>query len=473
MNNRMKTCVVVCFLLGAFCPVLAQTVGLEQVIKEVCAKSDSVKMMRESVERSNQMVRERRAAAFPKVSTSVFVGRTYGSPLTTSNLLGASNTIGTTIGSQDAPLAKIAADSAGGTADPNPFAPQELTAYSASVQVSQAIYTFGKIGAGIQVAREFNRAARNTYHRNLQQLQLTALDAFYGALLSEMAVTVRKRSLSRIRELSEFLDRNFKLGSGNKAQNLSMQAELKGQWTEMIRTEQNLRTSRMALVALMGRPFTDSLVLDTTTIPHSLVSAPLPSRQKALESALSNRGDLHSIQNFAKANEGGAKIFRSMYLPSIGVQGSLGTGGLDAQDMTDWDKRTWQIGAGLQWNLFDGFENSARSKQYRSDARKLRVAHEAAEKFIEIEIDAALAECAAADSNQTASREMLSAAKESYDITNENFRQGSGQFAELQLAEERLRQAEMGSLNARYRWMRSRAALRISMGDDIVSLEEK
>ena len=135
----------------------------------------------------------------------------------------------------------------------------------------------------------------------------------------------------------------------------------------------------------------------------------------------------------------------------------------------DWKNRNWTVGVGLQWNIFDGFSNNAKSKQYLSDANKLQTAQKAIEKYIEIEITSALDECATADSNQIASREMLAAAKESYELTNDNFKQGSGQFADLQLTEERLRFAEMGSMNARYRWMRSRAALLVAMGKEIIN----
>jgi outer membrane protein TolC len=84
-----------------------------------------------------------------------------------------------------------------------------------------------------------------------------------------------------------------------------------------------------------------------------------------------------------------------------------------------------------------------------------------------------LTECTAADGNLNASREIFAAVQEAYDLTNENFKQGSGQFAELQLAEERLRQGEMGIMNARYRQMRSRAALLVAMGRPIIAMEGK
>lgn len=65
---------------------------------------------------------------------------------------------------------------------------------------------------------------------------------------------------------------------------------------------------------------------------------------------------------------------------------------------------------------------------------------------------------------------MFKSAQEGYDLTNSNFKQGSGQFSDLQLSDETLQQAEMGTMNARYRQIRSRAALLVAIGKEIVPL---
>jgi len=171
-----------------------------------------------------------------------------------------------------------------------------------------------------------------------------------------------------------------------------------------------------------------------------------------------------------KSTEGGAKIYRSMYLPTIGGTGSLGYSKLESGSLFKMDWSTnWTVGVGVQWTLFDGFAYKAKAAQFSSDARKLEIAKGELSKFIEIEVRTAIAECDAADSNLSASKEMHAAAKEGYELTNSNFRQGSGQFADLQLADEQLLQAELGLINARYRQLRSRAALQVAMGNDIVS----
>jgi outer membrane protein len=192
----------------------------------------------------------------------------------------------------------------------------------------------------------------------------------------------------------------------------------------------------------------------------------------AVSGAMDGRSDLASIEWLIKVNMTGSSISRSMYLPNVIGRASCGAGGNDPADMADFDSRNWSVGVGLQWRIFDGLSNSIKAEQYRSDARKLEAARDAIKKMIEIEVVSALAECAAADSNRIASTEILAAAREGYELTNTNFKGGSGLFVEVQDADERLMLAEIGDLQARCRFIRSRAVLQVAMGKDILTKEE-
>jgi outer membrane protein TolC len=288
-----------------------------------------------------------------------------------------------------------------------------------------------------------------------------------------MSLSITERSLERKKELDEFLTRNFQLGKGSKAQILSTKADLENLWPVIIKARQDLRTAKKQLCVLMGRQMTDTIQLDTASTLQSVLSLPLPSKEDAVKTALNDRSDLQSIDYLRKANDGGVKIFKANYLPSIVGQFSLGTRGIKPQDLVDLDTRDWKAGIAMQWTMFDGFASSAKASQYRSDSRKLQIAKSSFTKFIEIEIEDALTNCFVADSNLPASKIVFAAAQEAYDLNAENFKQGDGQFAELQLAEERLRQSEMGVMNARYLQIRSRAALLVAMGRTIIPTEGK
>ncbi len=466
MRFELKNSLICVLFFGLFSVTFSEVIGLEQVIREVSTKSDSVKMMRETVNRSKYTIKEKRAAAFPIISTQIFTGRSFGvglgaggggfnlsgeitDPATKEDLLNALSGLSKMSEANDAP------------------------AYSASIEISQPIYTFGKIGTAVKVANYYGQSNQLAYERGVQQMQLLGLDAFYRVVLSEMALSITERTMDRKKELSEFLNRNFQLGSGSKAEILATSADLESLYPEIIKAQQDAKTARMQLCVLIGRPLTDSISIDTSSTISSLVAFELPKRDSAVKAALENRCDLRSIEYLKRANDGGVKIFKSMYLPSIAGQVSLGAASDDITKLYKEKARNWKVGIGVTWTIFDGFANSSTAQQYLSDSRKLNTAQKSLTNYIEIEVETALTECIAADSNLSASYKIFAAVQEAYELTDENFKQGSGQFAELQLAEERLRQGEMGIMNARYRQIRSRAALLVTMGCPIITTEEK
>ena len=436
MNFSLKAGLILSLLVGLQVPVLSEGIGLEEVIREVSTKSDSVKILQETVTKSKMQIKEQWANAMPTVS---------------SQLGGAS--------SLDALL-------------PSPKI-EPSSGYNASIAISQPLYTFGKVGTAIKVANYYDSSNQLSYKRGVHQLQLLGLDAFYRVVLAEMSLVITERSLERKKELNEFLTRNFNLGKGSKAQILSTSADLESLWPVIIKARQDARSAKMQLCVMMGRPITDSIQLDTASTLQLVVSQPLPARDEAVKAALENRSDLRSLDYLKKANDGGVKIFKATYLPSIVGTFQFGTIGKHPGDLADWGQRNWKLGLGVAWTMFDGFASSAKASQYKSDSRKLEIGKNSFAKYIQIEIEDALIDCIAADSNLPVSRSVLAAELEAYELTAENFKQGDGQFADLQLAEERLRQGEMGIMNARYLQIRSRAALLVAMGRTIIPTEGK
>ena len=444
------------------------------------------------MKKSEEIVREKRSNALPVIAATGLVARNRGSLFGGSSSSGASSrqigsaaTEEASFGSRPFAIAAEPPDSMviqygmlkellngmfDGFSDP-----QYTTVYNAGISINQPIFTFGKIGTAIQVAKHFNESSRSTYTRNLQLLQLQAIDGFYRAILASQAENAAGHSLARKKDLNEFLERNFQLGSGSKAQVLMTRADVYNQTSATLIAHRDAQTARMFLNALLGRPLTDSSTLDTTGIPEDLTGAPVPPAGDAVKTALANRADVRSLSLLAQSTRGGAKIYDAMKYPTIAATGSAGYSKYESNSKLFQIKPmpNWTIGVFASWTLFDGFANSARAAQFRSDADKLQIAGKTVEKMIEIETRSAIEECHAADSNMTAATEMLKAAQESYDLTNSNFKEGSGQLADLQRVDEMLQLAELGIMNARYRQVRSRAALIVATGKDIVSIQEE
>lgn len=474
-NISLAFLLLVLFQMSAF----SEIITLETAIKEVSMNSDSVKSMRESLIKSKQVIRENYARAFPIVSTEISAGEAYGRGYGAVKSMEKQSS-STSHGGPNPDSSKVVDQkylgsymSSFGSLMSEQFKYDYIPNFGAKLNITQPIYTFGKIGTGVKVATYYDSLTQLSNSRNVQHLQLLALDGFYRVIISEMLLAITERSVARKTELNEFLTRNFQLGSGNKAQILSTKADLASLWPEIIKARQNAISSKMMLCIMMGRNPDDSIEVDTSSTIESIQNLVLPTKEDAVKSAIADRNDLQSIDYMVKANKGGYKIYRSQYLPSIVGVFSWGIGGYEAEQLFDSDRRNWNAGVALQWTFFDGFANSAKAAQYLSDARKLEIGKSTIKKMIEVEVDTVIAECIAADSNVVASHIVYDAAFEAYTLTNDNFKQGSGQFADLQLAEERLRQGEFGILSARYRQVRSRASLIVAMGKTIIPVGEK
>jgi HAE1 family hydrophobic/amphiphilic exporter-1 len=481
---------LVVMLSGLLSASFSETLTLEQVIREVCMKSDSAKMMKESIFKSGQMVREKWSNALPVISASANVAENHGSLFGGSSSSSASRSSSSSedaiamtttkaISASTPPtledqVAGLQQEMSGLLASLQTLSkPMTSTAYTTGLSISQPLFTFGKIGTALEVAKQFDNSARQSFNRNMQTLQLTALDNFFHVVLAEKTYDVAQRSLERKKEMNEFLDRNFKLNSGSKAQVLSTRADVLNQSAVTLIAKRDAGTARMLLNAFIGRSLTDSISLDTVVGMQNLVNTPLPLTNDAVKTGISDRADLKSMKFIAESYKGGAKIFRAMNYPSIGLMGSLGYSKMQTESALfkmDWTG-SWMVGVGAQWTLFDGFSSSAKAAQYLSDANKMEITCNTISNMIEIDIRSDMEECRAADSNLASSEEMLNSALEGYDLTYSNFKLGSGQLSDLQHVDDLLQQAELGLTNARYRQVRSRAALLVAMGRDIVEIK--
>lgn len=472
MNFGIKMIISGCMIVGLSTQSFPQKLGLEQVIREVCANSDSVKMMKETIIRADQVVRENWANALPVISATGYVAQSYGS------LFGGSSGGGSSSSSRS--MAKGKSTEGFDTLayienELGQFStlsnPQTSTIYSAGLSFSQPIYTFGKIGTALKVAQEFSKSAHLTYARNVQTLQLAALDMFFQTVYAEKLCGIQERTVARKKELFEYTNRNFQAGSGTKATVLSTKSDFSKEYSNLLKLIRDARQVRMFLNSFMGRPITDTSILDTSMELPGLMATVIPEPDKAIGFALDGRPELQSMKLYAEATRGGAKIYKAMYLPSIAATGSAGWSKYAGNALFSNNGATnWTLGIGAQWTLFDGFANSAKAAQFTSDANKLDIAYETLSKAIEIEIRSDIRNCAVYDSMYEASKEAYEAALESYNLTNDNFKLGSGVFSDLKLSDESLQQAEVGLIQARFNQMRSRAALLIAMGREIISL---
>lgn len=456
--------------------VQAAKIDLAQAIREAALQGPEAKILEASSDSARLMVREVKAVAYPKISAYANAGLGQQPSASAAAMGGAFGALGQSIGNvnraaggADSNLAPLNALSAMENTDP-------YWSYNWGLQLSQPLFTFGKVSTALNMAKTQNRLTQVRLRGTRLATQESVVDLYIACVLSKAKLETTRRSVERQKAVVDQLQRNFELGAGAKAQVLLAKSTLLRLTPELQSGERDALVSRRAFNRLLGRPSDDSSELDTVGLPE-IEARVSPSREQVLQNALANRQDLKMLKEARALQQDYASILRANNLPNIALVGKFGFVAAAqtwkaVEHAADWDNRDWSVGVGMQWNIFDGFEQSSKSGQVRAAVRQMEVREGDLRRMIEIDVDNALQNRMVADSSIAAAREGLAAATEARDWFARNFTSGDGQLSDLLQAEENQRLAELGLLSARLERTKAAAKLAAIQGFDLISLPE-
>ncbi len=425
---------------------------LEAAIHEALKNSEEALILVEKKNKFAALKREAWSSGFPQITANASAGR------------GA-------VAQDPSVFAGVFGPPPDPATPPAPVFNIEQNRFAWDIEVQQSIFSFGRLSQAIKVAGIQERAENSSRTRSIQQLQLQVLDAYFAAVNARARLQTLEASEKRAKETQAYLESNFKMGSGLRSNNLRALTALKSLEPERIHAERDAKGASMMLNRIIGRDVNAPLELDTAAhleIP-SLNSIP---DEAALQSIIDERPDIKSLELNRQSLQGQAKFLRMQYLPSLGAQGKYGITAFKLKQFGDREKnQEWQIGLGLRWPLFDGFSFSAKAQQIESEANSLALTARQIRKISQVEIGGAYLDFKAADSALSAAEQAVTAAQEAQAMISEEFRAGKGALTDLLSAEESLRGASLGVLNARYASIRSKAALRLALGKSLINEE--
>lgn len=430
---------------------------LGTALKEAVTRSEEAQLLHEKVRHVEARKRQVWSEAFPIVNANVQVGR--GNTVIDPSMFGG-------FGGGD-----TAAGGGGGGSAPAEVFSFTQNRYSYSVDAYQPLFSFGRLTQAVGAANAQERSEAHDRRKTSRQLQMQTLDAYYGVVITRAQFITLESSVKRWRETVAFLESNFKMGAGVRATVLRTITALKSLEPQRINAERDAEAARMNLNRLLGRPLDAPLELDTASV---LAMDPVPAAldAQAIESVVDARPDVRQLAEARLSMERRARYVKMLYLPSLGATGKIGVTAYDTDQIFEFDQnKEWQVGVGLNWNIFDGGSKWAQAQQTLSESRQMRLNEQIVRKLARVEIERSYRDYRAADTALMAAEQAVQAAREAQAMLSEDFRAGKGQVTDLLETDEDLRQAEFGVLAARYQRVRSQAALRLALGKGLINEE--
>ena len=247
--------------------------------------------------------------------------------------------------------------------------PPEKQTNSVEVGLTQALYTFGRVGAAIRAAK----IGLSTAEDQLRIFQQAALrdvsSAFDDVLLAKEVYTLAVQNLEqKVRHLDE-ARRKYAAGTATDYDILAGEVAVENAQPEVIRRENAIQISREKLRFLLGMEGQEVDVTGTLAPPAS----PYPSYERGVEVALKSRPDLSDLQKRMGMQEELVKIYDAGDKPRVDLKASYGWRDVDYIDVVRADGQVWSAGIFLTFPFFDGMRTRGKTAQAKSDFRSLKI----------------------------------------------------------------------------------------------------
>lgn len=262
--------------------------------------------------------------------------------------------------------------------------PEQQDSRALSVGVSQALFTWGKVGAAIRAAEKGFKTADERLRQASQNTSRDVAVAFYDILLAREQREIAARNLAQKERHLSAVQGRYEAGVATDYDVLAATVAVENGRPEVIRGDNQLRSSRDRLRFLLA-------VDDEVDAVGSLESGPatMPSYDEALAVARAHRPELAELQRWREVSAELVKIARADNKPRLDLKGAYGYQWLDAGDSSA-DGQAWNLGVFLSFPFFDGLKTAGKVAQAESDQRSLTIDEARMTEGIALEIRNAL-----------------------------------------------------------------------------------
>ena len=237
----------------------------------------------------------------------------------------------------------------------------------ATMQLDQALFSWGEIQAGIRAAKIGLQTADERLRLSRQEALRDTSAAFYDVLLARELNSVFAQNLAqKSRRLKEARER-LAVGLATEYDVLVAEVAESNARPEVVRTDNLIRSRRDRLRLVLGL---DEPVDAAGELIATLVDP--PGYEDALAVARERRPELRDLRHRIGIAEELVTIARAGDKPRLDLTGNYGWKELDA-DEADRNGEKWDLGLKLSWPIFDGLRASGKVQQARSERDSLLI----------------------------------------------------------------------------------------------------
>lgn len=339
-----------------------------------------------------------------------------------------------------------------------PLVDPDSDSASASIGLSQTLWSGGRVGHGITAAEADILAGRENL-RDIEQAVLASVIQAYADVIRDMEILrIRQANLTVLQRQLEESTARFEVGEITRTDVAQSEARLAQSEADLANAQAQLSTSRAAYASVVGQAPGD-------LAPMPVLPGVPADFDSALDVALVDNPAIRAAAYTLAAAEANVAAAKAEYMPSVRATASYGGSNNDFDRIGDiGDNTRLTAGATLSVPLFTGGLNASRvaAALERANAAQINVEGERREALREV--SSAFAQAISARSTLQAGEEAVRAATVAAEGVRQEAQVGLRTTLDVLNQELELRNAEVTLANARRNEYVAQANLLAAMG---------
>lgn len=338
-------------------------------------------------------------------------------------------------------------------------------AFGNNLSVTIPLYTGGKVEGNIDVAKLGKTNAQEDILRVEQATKYSAIQGYYGLLAYQELQGVYHEAVDNLQGHLDNVQAQYNVGTKARVDVLSSDVSLANAKTTAITADNNVAVAESNLNNILGLPLETKLNLADHQLPFDTYNISL---QEATDYAMKYRPEVLQAAIAVQQAERNIDIANAGNRPTVAI-----TGGNNWADNTfpgiDANKRSWNIGAGVTYNFYDGGATKAKANQAKQDLLVARETEQKTREAVQLEVKQAYLNIRSAAQKVEETQTVVDQARENYRIQNIRYQAGVGINLDVLDAQLSLNEAQVNHIQALYDYNVGIAKLEQVMGVDVES----
>lgn len=336
------------------------------------------------------------------------------------------------------------------------------------ITAGMTIFEGGKLRTAIKRQKVQNQMDALSVEESVNDIRIAIVQAYMQCLYAADAVRINRSTAEASKAQRDRAEEMLRTGSISRVDFAQLQSQYSSDEYQVVVAGSTLDNYKLQLKQLLELDIMEEMNPAVPGVKEENVLKALPPKNEVYETALKVMPQIRRGELGIEAAKLEEKSARAGFFPSISLSASVGTGHMSNNDFESgsqiWNRFNENVGLTLSIPIFSNRKNRTAVNKAKIAVDNSYLEWTSLQKELLRDVESAYLDATSAQAQYLSAREKEKYARESYELTSEQFRVGVKNTVELITAQNEYSAAQQQVLQAKYLTLLSIELLNIYQG---------